>query len=80
MTVPNTKNVNVVISYGVKHDVRADGMNTNRGAQFLPHRGRPGILGKKLERPKKPLMVALGLREPERCGSFHVDLNQVLFS
>ena len=45
----------------------------------MPRRGRLGILGKKLEHPKKPLMVALGLLEPERCGSFHVDLNQVLF-
>jgi len=54
-------------------------MHTNRGAQFVPHRGRLGILGKKLERPDKPLMLALGLCEPERCGSFHVDLNQVLF-
>ena len=79
MTVPNPKAVNIVISHGVKHNVRAHRVNTNQGAQFLPHRGRLGILCKKLERLRKPFVIALGLFKPERCGAFQVDLNQVLF-
>ncbi len=79
MTVPNPKDVHVLTPYSVKHDVRADRVNSNRGAQFVPHWGRLRVLCKQGERPKKPLMVALGLCEPEGSGTFQVDLSQVLF-
>lgn len=79
MTVANPKDVNAMIPQGGRHDVRADRMNANRGARFVPHRCRLRILCKKRERPTKPSMAALGLCEPEGSGTFQVDLDQVLF-